>query len=133
MTMIRSFHMIIIFLGVCQLITSAPNINVKFALCNSRVISKNGPFQKSLTYVLDDLQSMTPSKETYDLRNISPYPTSFAYGRAVCTADNLTTSDCNACLGAAKSVLLSTCGGRAGGRAVLGDCQMRYEQYPYDD
>ncbi|KAK6141421.1 hypothetical protein DH2020_024826 [Rehmannia glutinosa] len=100
--------------------------------CNSATYTKGDPFTISLSYVLAELENITPFYYGYDFRNISPYPNAFAFGHAVCN-QTLTSSDCAACLAAAKSALIGACGGRIGGRSVLFDCSIRYEQYPFDD
>lgn len=115
-----------------SLSTCSPNTSVKSVLCNSGTYTKGDPFTISLAYVLAELQSATPSRSGYDFRNISPYPNAFAYGHAACN-QTLTSSDCAACLAAAKTAMLGSCDGRIGGRGELYDCGVRYEQYPFDD
>ncbi|KAK7344492.1 hypothetical protein VNO77_14152 [Canavalia gladiata] len=72
------------------------------------------------------------TENNYDYYNISPYPDAFAYGHAACNL-NLTPSDCETCLGVAKTVMFSACPRSIGVRTVLHDCTIRYEQYPFDD
>ncbi|KAL4588212.1 hypothetical protein LXL04_001094 [Taraxacum kok-saghyz] len=118
--------------GICKVVKSAPNTNVTSVLCNSGIYTGGDPFTISLAYVLDELKSVTPSREGYDYRNISPYPNAFAYGHASCN-QNLTGTDCKTCLDAAETHMLDTCKNRIGARAVLNDCATRYEQYPFKD
>ncbi|KAI4301273.1 hypothetical protein L6164_034566 [Bauhinia variegata] len=111
---------------------SAPNTSVTNVLCNSGVYTAGDPFVISLNYVVEELETVTPTQKNYDFQNISPYPNAFAYGHATCNT-NLTTSDCKTCLAAAKTAMFTTCQNRIGARAVLHDCSIRYEQYPFDD
>lgn len=109
-----------------------PDTTLMNALCNAGVFTSGDPFSISLDYVLQELQTVTSTRTTYDYPNISPYPNAFAYGHASCNT-NLTTSDCNTCLAAAKTALFGTCQNRIGARSLLRDCTLRYEQYPFDD
>ncbi|KAL2535633.1 Antifungal protein ginkbilobin-2 [Forsythia ovata] len=122
----------IVLLTLSYAVSSAPNTGIKSVLCNSNSYSKGDPFAISLAYVLAELVSSTPTRKGYDFYNISPYPNAFAFGHAACSA-NLTRLDCAACLGAANTTMLGSCDGRIGARAVLYDCSVRYEQYPFDD
>ncbi|XP_054801595.1 antifungal protein ginkbilobin-like protein [Prosopis cineraria] len=90
------------------------------------------PFDISLAYVVQDPETVTPSRQDHDYYNISPYPNAFAYGHAACNP-NLTASDCRTCLAAAKTAMFGACQKRRGARAVLHDCTIRHEQYPFDD
>ncbi|XP_015950929.1 antifungal protein ginkbilobin-like protein [Arachis duranensis] len=123
--------------SVCECV---PNTNITPILCNSGVYTSGDPFAISLSYVLEELEEVTPTQKNYDYYNISPYPNAFAYGHAACNNNNnlkkttnLTSSDCKACLGVAKTTMLSSCEKRIGARSVLHDCTIRYEQYPFDD
>ncbi|KAK8565411.1 hypothetical protein V6N13_020521 [Hibiscus sabdariffa] len=116
----------------CSNVRSVPDTSVVTVLCNSGSYSEGDPFATSLAYVLQDLEGVTPKRKGYDYFNISPYPNAFAYGHAACN-QSLTTSDCAACLGAAKTDMLGTCQNRIGSRSVLRDCTIRYEQYAFDD
>lgn len=118
--------------GLSTMVVGVPNTEVESVLCNSGIFTGGDPFAVSLDYVLKELESSTPTRKNHDFYNISPYPNSFAYGHASCN-QNLTTSDCTTCLGAAKTNMLGSCQMRIGGRAVLHDCAIRYEQYPFDD
>ncbi|KAL6978510.1 hypothetical protein U1Q18_020178 [Sarracenia purpurea var. burkii] len=123
------------FIGLFGLLSSVvqsnPNTNISRVLCNSGVYSKGDPFAISLTYVIAELEAVTPSRADYDYHNISPYPNAFAYGHAACNR-NLTSSDCSTCLKAAKTAMIANCQSRIGARSVLIDCTIRYEQYPFD-
>lgn len=124
---------IVAILWVCSTVAeSAPNTDVRSVLCNSGAYSQGDPFAISLNYVVAELETVTPTQKSYDYFNISPYPNAFAYGHAACNK-NLTSSDCATCLGAAKTAMFSTCQSRIGARAVLHDCTIRYEQYPFTD
>lgn len=123
---------ILLLLSLCRISAATPNTAVKSVLCNSGTYTKGDPFTISLAYVLAELESATPSRRSYDFRNISPYPNAFAYGHAACN-QTLSSSDCADCLAAAKSAMLGSCDGRIGGRGELYDCLIRYEQYPFDD
>ncbi|KAK7344491.1 hypothetical protein VNO77_14151 [Canavalia gladiata] len=111
---------------------SVPNTNITTVLCNSGMYASSDPFSVSLSYIVEELETQTPTQKNYDYYNISPYPNAFAYGHAGCNI-NLTTSDCKTCLGVAKTVMFSGCPKRIGARSVLHDCTIRYEQYPFDD
>ena len=111
---------------------SVPNTNITTVLCNVGVYTSADPFAISLAYVVEELEEVTPTYKNHDYYNISPYPNAFAYGHAACNM-NLTTSDCKACLGVAKTTMFSSCQKRIGARSVLHDCTIRYEQYPFDD
>ncbi|PON63921.1 Gnk2-like domain containing protein [Trema orientale] len=114
------------------MVRSIPNTNVTTVLCNSGKYTAGDPFATSLAYVLQELLTTTPKHKSYELYDISPYPNAFAYGHGSCNR-NLTSSDCAACLGAAKTAMLDSCQSRIGARAVLHDCAIRYEQYPFTD
>ncbi|KAL8548371.1 hypothetical protein ACS0TY_007620 [Phlomoides rotata] len=122
----------ILLLALFHVSNCKPNTAVESVLCNSGTYSEGDPFTISLGYVLAELESVTPTRHGYDFHNISPYPNAFAYGHAACN-QTLTTSDCAACLASAKTAMLGSCAGRIGGRSVLYDCTLRYEQYPFDD
>ncbi|KAK3023102.1 hypothetical protein RJ639_043117 [Escallonia herrerae] len=116
--------LLIAFLGEFSVVRSDPNSNVTNVLCNGDVYANDDPFAISLAYVVAELESVTSSRQGYDCRNISPYPNAFAYGHAACN-QNLTSSDCTTCLGAAKTAMFSTCDNRIGARSVLVDCTIR--------
>lgn len=109
-----------------------PDTTIMNVLCNTGVFTSGDPFTISLNYILQELESVTSTWKNYDYYNISPYPNAFAYGHAACNT-NLTASDCNTCLAAAKTALFATCQSRIGARSLLRDCSFRYEQYPFDD
>ncbi|KAK2990501.1 hypothetical protein RJ640_019781 [Escallonia rubra] len=113
-------------------VRSDPNTNVMMVMCNPNVYANDDPFTNSLAYVIAELETVTPNRQGYDLRNVSPYPTSLAYGHASCN-QNLAASDCTLCLVAAKTTMSSYCNNRIGARSVLADCLIRYEQYSFDD
>ncbi|KAJ0112069.1 hypothetical protein Patl1_03408 [Pistacia atlantica] len=123
---------IVVLFTLCKNVRSVPNTNVTSVLCNSGVYTRGDPFAISLAYVLAELETETPTSKGYDYYNISPYPNAFAYGHAACN-QNLTSSDCTTCLGAAKTAMFSACQSRIGARSVLHDCTIRYEQYPFDN
>lgn len=125
--------LMMILIGISTTAVSTPNTNITTVLCNSGVFTGGDPFSISLNYVLTELQSLTPTRPDKDFHNISPYPNAFAYGHAACTNNNLTASDCTGCLRSAHSAMFATCVNRIGARAVLVDCTIRYEQYPFDD
>ncbi|XWS46805.1 hypothetical protein CRYUN_Cryun14cG0099900 [Craigia yunnanensis] len=120
------------FLLLCNNVRSVPNTSITTVLCNSGVYSKGDPFATSLAFILEELETVTPTRRGYDYFNISPYPNAFAYGHAACY-QNLTSSDCATCLAAAKTAMFGTCQSRIGARSVLHDCTIRYEQYPFTD
>lgn len=119
-------------LCVCSVVQSVPSTNIVQVLCNAVAYSEGDPFGASLAYVLSDLEAETPGRKGYDYTNISPYPNAFAYGHATCNG-NITSSDCGACLGAAKTAMFGQCPRRIGARSVLVDCKIRYEEYPFID
>ncbi|CAB4291713.1 unnamed protein product [Prunus armeniaca] len=123
---------VVVFLGFFSVATSTPDTNITSVLCNSGVYTAGDPFAVSLAYVLQELETATSTHKNYDFYDISPYPNAFAYGHASCN-QNITTPDCTTCLGAAKTDMLGTCQNAIGGRAVLRDCAIRYEQYPFTD
>ncbi|KAL5123723.1 Aluminum-activated malate transporter 12 [Glycine soja] len=111
---------------------SVPNTNITVILCNVGAYTSGDPFAVSLSYVVRELETETPTRKNYDYYNISPYPNAFAYGHAACNL-NLTATDCKTCLGASKTAMFNGCPKRVGARSVLHDCTIRYEQYPFDD
>ncbi|XP_016694351.1 antifungal protein ginkbilobin-like protein [Gossypium hirsutum] len=113
---------------LCSNVISVPDTSIISVLCNSGSYSEGDPFATSLAFVLQDLETLTPERKGYDYFNISPYPNAFAYGHAACN-QNLTTSDCATCLGAAKTVMLATCQSRIGSRSVLHDCTIRQQNF----
>ncbi|KAK3023104.1 hypothetical protein RJ639_043119 [Escallonia herrerae] len=116
---------IIAFLVTLSVIRSDPNTNVMMVMCNPNVYANDDPFTNSLAYVIAELETVTPNRQGYDLRNVSPYPTSLAYGHASCN-QNLAASDCTLCLVAAKTTMSSYCNNRIGARSVLTDCLIRF-------
>ncbi|PQQ16864.1 antifungal protein ginkbilobin-2-like [Prunus yedoensis var. nudiflora] len=106
---------VVVFIGFFGVATSTPDTNITSVLCNS-----------------GELETATSTHKNYDFYDISPYPNAFAYGHASCN-QNITTPDCTTCLGAAKTDMLGTCQNAIGARAVLRDCAIRYEQYPFTD
>ncbi|XP_057794279.1 antifungal protein ginkbilobin-like protein [Salvia miltiorrhiza] len=122
----------ILLLSFCRISTGKPNTVVKSMLCNSSTYTKGYHFTISLAYILGQLESATLLRLGYDLDNISPYRTPFAYDHAACN-QTLTSSDCVAYLAAAKTAMLVSCDGRIGAHGELYDCLVRYEQYPFDD
>ncbi|KAJ9543209.1 hypothetical protein OSB04_022916 [Centaurea solstitialis] len=119
------------FFVIFKVVQAAPNTNITSVLCG--IYTKGDPFTVSLAYVLDELKRVTPSEQgRYDYHSISPYPNAFAYGHALCNR-NLTSTDCRTCLDVAEVDMLDTCNSRIGARAVLNDCGIRYEQYPFED
>ncbi|KAL2238882.1 antifungal protein ginkbilobin-2 [Sesamum indicum] len=123
---------ILLLFSLCDVARCKPNTTVKIVQCNIGTYTEGDPFTISLAYVLAELENVTPARQGYDFRDISPYPNAFAYGHAACN-QTLTSSDCTACLSAARIAVLSSCDHRIGGRSVLYDCTIRYEQYPFDD
>ncbi|OIS98654.1 hypothetical protein A4A49_60852, partial [Nicotiana attenuata] len=126
----------ILILGLnFEVVKGIPNTNLTKVQCNSGQYFKDDPFAISLAYVVAELVSTTPSCHGYDYHNISPYPNAFAYGHAACNNNTttLTKQDCKTCLASAKDTLLTSCDARIGGRVLLVDCTMRYEQYPFND
>ncbi|KAI3668214.1 hypothetical protein L6452_43291 [Arctium lappa] len=118
---------------IFQVVQTAPDTNITSVLCNSGVYTRGDPFTISLAYVLDELKRVTPSQQGHhDYHSISPYPNAFAYGHASCNR-SLTGTDCKTCLDVAEVDMLDTCNNRIGARAVLKDCAIRYEQYPFED
>ncbi|KAF7818309.1 antifungal protein ginkbilobin-like protein [Senna tora] len=97
-----------------------PDTTISEVLCNNNVYTSGDPFAISLAYVLQEIETAT-STHHYNYYNISPYPDAFAYAHATCNT-NLTPSDCNTCLTAAKSALLAMCPARIGARSLLHDC-----------
>lgn len=123
---------VISFLGFFTVIRGTPDTNITSVLCNQGVYTSGDPFAISLANMLQEMETETSEHKNYDYYDISPYPNAFAYGHASCNP-NVTSSDCAACLGAAKTDMLATCQNSIGGRAVLGDCSIRYEQYPFTE
>ncbi|GMN48776.1 hypothetical protein TIFTF001_017950 [Ficus carica] len=134
MSIHMKFASLIIMGFLCNptMVISTPNTNVTTVLCNTGTYTGGDPFATSLAYVLDDLLTNTPTRKNCDFYNISPYPNAFAHGHGSCNK-NLTSLDCAACLGAAKTAMGGQCQSRIGARAVLYDCAIRYEQYPFTD
>ncbi|XP_068663037.1 antifungal protein ginkbilobin-like protein [Aristolochia californica] len=117
---------------LCNVVNGVPNTNLTQVLCNGDMFTGGDPFAGNLVYVLDDLEAFAPPAEDRDYYNISPFPITFAYGHARCVA-TLSNSDCKACLKSARETMLATCVSSIGARAVLYDCNIRYEQYPFTD
>ncbi|XP_062103424.1 antifungal protein ginkbilobin-like protein [Humulus lupulus] len=112
------------FLYSTLVVTSLPNTYVTTVLCNSGQYTAGDPFATSLAYVFEELLIEAPKHKNYELYDISPYPNGFAYGHGTCNK-HLTSSDCLACLGAAKTAMLGSCQNRIGARVVLHDCAIR--------
>ena len=122
----------VMFAVLATIVISSPNTTVISVLCNTNQYTRGDPFTISLAYVLNDLVENTPSSKGRDYYDISPFPNAFAYGHAACSINlNLTAADCSGCLLAAIAQLNATCGMRIGARAILADCSIRYEQYPF--
>ncbi|KAK9137209.1 hypothetical protein Sjap_007803 [Stephania japonica] len=128
----KMIEILVMVLAFTAMVSCVPNTNVTRVLCNSGTYTKGDPFATSLAYVLAELETATPLQKSREIYNISPYPNAFAYGHAACNT-NLSSADCQTCLGAAKQTIFSSCPSRIGARSVLYDCTIRYEQYPFDD
>ncbi|KAI0510435.1 hypothetical protein KFK09_011037 [Dendrobium nobile] len=114
------------------LISSAPNTadGAISVLCNGNHYTAGDPFAISLAYVFSDLAVSGSARPGQDYYNISPYPNAFAYGHSSCSG-NLTAGDCSYCLRLGVGIVNISCPMAIGGRAALGDCGVRYEQYPF--
>ncbi|KAG9457965.1 hypothetical protein H6P81_002473 [Aristolochia fimbriata] len=117
---------------LCNGVNGVPNTNLTRVLCNGETYTGGDPFAKSLAYVLDDLEAFAPTAKDRNYYNISPFPIAFAYGHAECVPA-LSGGDCETCLKSARDTMLTTCVNTIGARAVLYDCNIRYEQYPFND
>ncbi|XP_077240357.1 antifungal protein ginkbilobin-like protein 1 [Tasmannia lanceolata] len=120
---------VIEILGLCNMIRGNPNTNVTAVLYNSRRYTRGDPFATSLAYVIAELEAITPPRMGHDYHNISPFPNAFAFGHATC---NASLSDCATCLHSAVQHLVDTCNNCIGAQAILYDCYIRYEQYPFN-
>ena len=101
----------------------------------TRASTRADPFAISLAYVLNDLVENTRSSKGRDYHDICPFPSAFACDHAACSSTNLnlTAADCSGCLLAAIAQLNAGCSMKIGARAILADCIIRYEQYPFAD
>ncbi|XP_060183384.1 antifungal protein ginkbilobin-like protein [Lycium barbarum] len=122
----------IVILGFnCFVRSEFPESKLLDHICNGDTYDKNGPFAKSLYYVLVSLTNETP-RQGYDYYVISPYPNdAIAYGHATCSS-NVAYSDCDTCVKLSRSFLMTTCDGSIGGQVEFVDCSMRYEQYSFN-
>ncbi|XP_020576487.1 cysteine-rich repeat secretory protein 2-like [Phalaenopsis equestris] len=107
-----------------------PAAGAGYVLCNGNHYTAGDPFAISLAFVFSDLIASGSARAGQDYYNISPYPNAFAYGHALCSG-NLAAGDCSDCLRSAVGVVNVTCHTAIGGRASLGECGVRYEQYPF--
>ncbi|KAL0435757.1 UNVERIFIED_CONTAM: hypothetical protein Sradi_0283600 [Sesamum radiatum] len=63
---------ILLLISLCHVARCTPNTTVKTVQCNIGTYTNGDPFTISLAYVLAELEDVTPARQGYDFRNISP-------------------------------------------------------------
>lgn len=125
----RSAIMLLGLLLMLNFVQGDPDTSIQDKICNGNVYGSGDPYANSVSYVLEDMATVTANHPGYDYHTQSPYPEATAYGHAVCSAA-LSFTDCATCVSAAKSKILDLCPNSIGVQMWLTDCNMRYENYP---
>ncbi|KAL3753258.1 hypothetical protein ACJRO7_000624 [Eucalyptus globulus] len=117
---------------VFKFVQGGPDTTMVNKICNGNVYGSSDPYANSVSYVLEDLATVTANHPGYDYYTQSPYVEATAYGHALCSA-SLSFTDCGTCVSSAKSQILSNCPNSIGVQMQLQDCRMRYENYPFSE
>ncbi|XP_030455937.1 antifungal protein ginkbilobin-like protein [Syzygium oleosum] len=119
-------------LFVFTFVRGDPDVTQVNKICNGNVYASGDPYANSVSYVLEDMATVTANHPGYDYYTQSPYAEATAYGHAVCST-TLSFTDCATCVSFAKSCIVDECGMSMGVQMQLQDCRMRYENYPFSD
>lgn len=96
-------------------------------------VSNPARFIKVLTYLMNNLSieaSSDPSKGMFAVGEIKFPKRKTIYGLVQCTRD-INSDDCNDCLTGALGDLKACCGAREAGIIVNGNCNLRFQLYPF--
>ncbi|KAL9691864.1 hypothetical protein QQ045_012291 [Rhodiola kirilowii] len=133
MTFLHSSATLLTILILLTTATANPDTTITFSNCNQNSYSDNDPFAYSYAYVINALQNVTPNTENFDYYTKSPYKNNAdAYGHGKCNTA-LSSNDCVTCIISARAALEGQCSHRYGGRVVMVDCLLRYENYQFTD
>lgn len=117
---------------VLNFVRGGPDTTMANKICNNNIYGSNDPYADSVSYVLQDMATVTANHPGYDYYTNSPSPEAMAYGHAVCNIA-LSFTDCATCISFVKSQILSNCPNSLGAQMQLQDCRMRYEDYSFTD
>ncbi|KAF7849041.1 hypothetical protein BT93_L1312 [Corymbia citriodora subsp. variegata] len=133
MAFLRQFALTLLgLLLVFNFVQGDPDLTTVNKICNGNVYGSSDPYANSVSYVLEDMATVTANHPGYDYYTRSPYAEATAYGHAVCNTA-LSFTDCATCVSYAKGYIVSACGMSMGVQLQLQDCRMRYENYQFSD
>ncbi|KAF8040846.1 hypothetical protein BT93_B2925 [Corymbia citriodora subsp. variegata] len=133
MAFVRRFALTLLGLLLAfNFVRADPDTTMVNKICNGNVYGSSDPYANSVSYVLEDMATVTANPPGYNYYTESPYAEATAYGHAVCNAA-LSFTDCATCMSSAKSQILSNCPNSIGVQMQLQDCRMRYENYPFTE
>lgn len=116
--------------SACSIIRAKADSTLVSCTCNDDSFPQDGPFSRSLNFVLGDVAVMTP--ERYDYYDQSPWPAETAYGHGACNSA-VTYYTCEDCITTAYYEVINRCVMKYGGQVQLTDCRIRYESYPFTE
>ncbi|XP_030543913.1 antifungal protein ginkbilobin-like protein [Rhodamnia argentea] len=119
-------------LSVFAFVRGDPNVAAVNKICNGDSYESSDPYADSVSYVLEDMATVTANRPGYDYYTHSPYAEATAYGHAFCDS-SLSYTDCATCVSHAKSRIVNECGKRMGVQMQLQHCKMRYENYQFSE
>ncbi|OWM63855.1 antifungal protein ginkbilobin-like protein [Punica granatum] len=106
---------------------------IKSTICSAdKYDNDHGTYDRGMRFVLGRLTTDT-SHVGYDYYIASPGPPiyDYVYARGVCE-DKLTQEYCDSCMRVAVANVVNYCYMSTGAQIQLGDCYVRYEDYPFD-
>ncbi|KAL3753256.1 hypothetical protein ACJRO7_000622 [Eucalyptus globulus] len=133
MAFLHRFALVLLgLLLVFNFVRGDPDTTLINKICNGNVYGSGDPYANSVSYILEDMATVTANHPGYDYYTNSPYAEATAYGHAVCNAV-LSFTDCGTCVSSAKIQILYNCPNSIGVQMQLQDCRMRYENYPFSE
>lgn len=133
MAFVRRFALtLLVLLLVFNFVRGQLDTTVVNRICNGNFYGSGDPYANSVSYVLEDMMTVTANHPAYDYYAQSPFVEATAYGHAVCST-SLSFTDCGTCMSSARSHILRDCPNSIGVQMQLKDCRMRYENYPFSD
>ncbi|KAK3444719.1 antifungal protein ginkbilobin-like protein 2 [Eucalyptus grandis] len=100
--------MLMLSLLIFNVVKGAPRTGIVNRACNTGSYSSDNPYANNMTYILEDMVTVTPNHADYDYSTTSPYTVAAAYGLATCS-QALSYSNCGKCTGSVKSPILAIC------------------------
>ncbi|KAI6698748.1 hypothetical protein NL676_018867 [Syzygium grande] len=97
-------------LFVFTFVRGDPDVTQVNKICNGNVYASGDPYANSVSYVLEDMATVTANHPGYDYYTQSPYAEATAYGHAVCST-TLSFTDCATCVGRVLGLKTQAMGG----------------------